>query len=76
MIGTHHIAPVLQALRLLLVWHNLHGYWTPHLIGWLFSHDVMSLYSFLGGLWLNRAESMQRIVVRRALAEQYPKIPK
>jgi transposase len=69
------LPPVLPALRLLLVWDNLQGHWTPDLIGWLFSHGVMPLYTPLGGSWLNMAESMQRIVVRRALAGQYPQTP-
>ncbi len=35
----------------------------------------MPFYTPLGGSWLNMAESMQRIVVRRALAGQYPQTP-
>lgn len=69
------LPPLLPALRLLLVWDNLQGHWTPDLIGWLFSHGVMPLYTPLGGSWLNMAESMQRIIVRRALAGQYPQTP-
>ena len=32
----------------------------------------MPLYTRLGGSWLNMAESVQRIIVRRALAGQHP----
>jgi hypothetical protein len=32
----------------------------------------MPLYTPLGGSWLNMAESVQRIIVRRALAGQHP----
>ena len=39
---------------------------------WLFQHGVMPLYTPLGGSWLNMAESLQRIVVTRALAGQHP----
>jgi len=35
----------------------------------------MPLYTPLGGSWLNMAESMQRILVRRALSGQYPQSP-
>lgn len=31
------VQPVLPAFRLLLIWDNLRGHWTPDLIGWLFS---------------------------------------
>jgi hypothetical protein len=32
----------------------------------------MPLYTAMGGSWLNMAESLQRIIVRRALAGQHP----
>lgn len=32
----------------------------------------MPLYTPLGGSWLNRAESLQRIIVRQALSGQHP----
>jgi hypothetical protein len=32
----------------------------------------MPLYTPVGGSWLNMAESVQRIIVRRALAGQHP----
>lgn len=35
----------------------------------------MPLYTPIGGSWLNMAESMQRILVRRALSGQYPETP-
>ncbi|RJG04513.1 transposase [Noviherbaspirillum sedimenti] len=65
----------LPTLRLLLVWDNLQGHLTPSLVLWLFSHGVMPLYTPLSGSWLNMAESIQRIIVRRALAGQYPQTP-
>jgi hypothetical protein len=36
-------------------------------------HGVMPLYTPVGGSWLNMAESIQRIIVRRALSGQHPK---
>ena len=35
----------------------------------------MPLYTPVGGSWLNMAESVQRIVKRRALEGQYPQSP-
>jgi hypothetical protein len=65
----------LPPLRLLLVWDNLQGHLTPSFVLWLFSHGVMPLYTPLSGSWLNMAESIQRIISRRALAGQYPQTP-
>lgn len=65
----------LPRLRLLLIWDNLAGHHTPELLLWLFAHGVMVLYTPLSGSWLNRAESLQRILVRRALAGQHPQTP-
>ena len=66
---------ILPRLRLLLVWDNLKGHLTPTLVLWLFSHGVMPLYTPLGGSWLNMAESIQRMISRRALAGQYLQTP-
>ena len=62
----------LPPLRALLVWDNLAGHKTPELVDWLIDHGVLPLYTPLGGSWLNMAESVQRIVVRRALDGQHP----
>lgn len=59
-------------LRALLVWDNLAGHKTPELVCWLCAHGIMPLYTPLGGSWLNLAESIQRILVRRALVGQHP----
>jgi len=60
-------------VRLILVWDNLAGHLTPELIIWLIAHGVVALYTPLGGSWLNMAESVQRIWVRRALSGQHPR---
>jgi hypothetical protein len=65
----------LPPLRMLLVWDNLAGHLTPALVLWLFAHGIMPLYTPLGGSWLNMAESIQRILKRRALEGAYPKTP-
>jgi DDE superfamily endonuclease len=59
-------------LRMLLVLDNLAGHKTPEFVCWLFEHGVMPLYTPLGGSWLNMAESIQRILKRRALSGQEP----
>ncbi len=65
----------LPALRMLLIWDNLKGHHTPEMVLWLFEHGVMPLYTPVGGSWLNMAESIQRILVRRALEGQNPQSP-
>jgi len=59
---------VLPPLRMLLVLDNLTGHKTPAFVLWLVAHGVMPLYTPLSGSWLNMAESIQRIIGRRALA--------
>jgi len=70
------LAEKLPPLRMLLIWDNLRGHYTPEMVLWLFAHGVMPLYTPLGGSWLNMAESIQRILVRRGLAGQNPQSPK
>jgi hypothetical protein len=60
-------------LRIVLVLDNLAGHLSYDLVDWFFEHGVMPLYTPVGGSWLNMAESVQRIIVRRALAGQHPK---
>src|SRR4029077_15222793 len=62
----------LPPLRMLLVLDNLAGHKTPEFVCWLFAHGIMPLYTPVGGSWLNMAESLQRILKRRALDGQYP----
>lgn len=62
----------LPPLRMLLVLDNLAGHRTPAFVLWLFAHGVMPLYTPLGGSWLNMAESIQRVLKRRALNGQHP----
>lgn len=65
----------LPPLRMLLVWDNLAGHKTPEMVLWLVQHGIMPLYTPLSGSWLNMAESMQRILIARALAGQHPQSP-
>lgn len=62
----------LPSLRLLVVMDNLVGHKNPAWLLWCFQHGILPLFTPLGGSWLNMAESIQRILKRRALAGQYP----
>jgi hypothetical protein len=62
-------------LRVLLVMDNLAGHKTPAFVLWCFTHGIMPLYTPLGGSWLNMAESIQRILKRRALEGTHPQSP-
>ena len=62
----------LPPLRMLLIWDNLTGHYSIEMVLWLFKHGVMLLYTPLGGSWLNMAESIQRILIRRGLEGQNP----
>ena len=65
----------LPPLRALLVLDNLAGHKTPEFVLWLFAHGIMPLYTPLSGSWLNMAESIQRVLKRRALAGESPTNP-
>jgi hypothetical protein len=65
-----------ERLRMLLVMDNLAGHHTPSFVCWLYDHGVMPLYTPVGGSWLNLGESMQHILVQRALAGQDLRTPK
>jgi hypothetical protein len=69
------LAEKLPSLRMLLIWDNLKGHYTREMVLWLFANGVMPLYTPLGGSWLNMAESIQRIITRRALEGQDPQTP-
>ena len=59
-------------LRVLLIWDNLAGHLSIELGRWLLDHGILPLYTPLAGSWLNLAESVQRILVRRALDGHHP----
>jgi hypothetical protein len=69
----HEPREPLPPLRVILVWDHLAGHLSWSIVRWLFQHAVLPLYTPLSGSWLNRAESVQRSLVRRALAGQHPK---
>src|SRR5205085_2588806 len=55
-----------------LIWDNLAGHHSRSIVGWLYRQGVLPLYTPLSGSWLNLAEAVQRILVRRALDGQHP----
>jgi hypothetical protein len=65
----------LPPLRVILVWDNLAGHHSVAMVLWLFRHGIMPLYTPISGSWLNMAESIQRILKRRALSGQHPETP-
>jgi transposase len=65
----------LPQLRMLLIWDNLQGHHSTEIVTWLVEHGILPLYTPLGGSWLNMAESIQRILIRRGLAGQQPETP-
>jgi DDE superfamily endonuclease len=62
----------LPPVRVLLIWDNLKGHLTQKIVQWCAERGIVPLYTPLGGSWLNMTESVQRILVRRALAGQHP----
>ncbi len=60
---------------MLLVLDNLAGHKTPAFVLWLFAHGVMPLYTPVSGSWRNMAESIQRVLKRRALDGAHPANP-
>jgi len=68
----HEPRDPLPPLRLILIWDNLAGHLSWSIVRWLFQHGVMPLYTPISGSWLNLAESIQRIIVRRALEGHHP----
>jgi hypothetical protein len=62
----------LPPLRRRLVWDNLTGHQTPALLDALVERGGWPLVTPLGGSWLNLAESVPRLLVRRALDGQHP----
>ena len=69
------LAQDLPPLRRLLIWDNLAGHKSVELVCWLMAQGIMPLYTPIAGSWLTMAESIQRIITRRALAGQDPKNP-
>jgi len=59
-------------IRMVLVWDNLAGHKSEEIVTWCLERGILLLYTPIAGSWLNMAESVQRILVRRALSGQHP----
>ncbi len=70
-----HLPADLPPLRMLLVLDNLAGHKTAAFVQWLIAHGILPRDTPLGGSWLNMTESVQRILIRRALDSQHPTAP-
>jgi hypothetical protein len=73
--NTPTLSADLPPLRLLLIMDNLAGHKTRAFVEWLFAHGVLPLYTPLSGSWLNMTESVQRILIYRALKGHTPGSP-
>lgn len=62
-------------LRVLWVLDNRAGHKTPESVLWRLAHGVMPLFTPVGGSWRNRAESIPRVLKRRARDGQHPTDP-
>jgi hypothetical protein len=62
----------LPPLRVLLIWDNLAGHHDWELEQDWLNRGSLPLFTPVAGSWLNLAESVQRVLVRRALAGQHP----
>ena len=70
--GAEHLDRFLPPIRVLLVLDNLSGHYSRSFVEWCMRRGICLLYTPLAGSWLNMAESVQRIIIRRALAGQHP----
>jgi hypothetical protein len=59
-------------IRLIVVLDNLAGHHSWSFVTWCQARGILLLYTPVAGSWLNLAESVQRILARRALAGQHP----
>lgn len=62
----------LPPIRLIVILDNLKGHHSQSFVAWCQARGILLLYTPIAGSWLNLAESVQRILERRALAGQMP----
>lgn len=68
----HLLDAQLPPSRLIVVLDNLQGHHTYSWVQWCAERGILLLHTPVGGSWLNLAEAVQRIIIRRALAGQHP----
>lgn len=69
---SHLLDAHLPPIRVIVVLDNLKGHHRHDLVQWCAERGILLLHTPVGGSWLNLAESVQRIIVRRVLAGQRP----
>ncbi len=69
---SHLLDAHLPPIRIIVVLDNRKGHHTHSLVPWCAERGVLLRHTPVGGSWLTLAESVQRIVVRRALAGPHP----
>lgn len=65
--GAHHLDRFFPSIRILLILDNLAGHRSRDFTQWCAEHGICLLSTPTAGSWLNMAESVQRIILRRAL---------
>jgi hypothetical protein len=65
--GAEHLDGMLPPLRMLLLLDNLAGHSSHDWVHWCHERGIGLLYTPCAGSWLNMAESVQRIIIRRAI---------
>jgi transposase len=69
--ATEQLDRSLPPVRVLLIWDNLAGHKSHSIVQWCAEHGILLLSTPNAGSWLNMAESVQRIIKRRALQGQH-----
>lgn len=70
--GAEDLDRLLPPIRLIVILDNLKGHHSADFVAWCAGHGILLLFTPVAGSWLNLAEAIQRILVRRALAGQHP----
>lgn len=65
--AAEHLDRRFPPIRMLLILDNLAGHHSHCFVQWCAEHGICLLYTPTAGSWLNMAESVQRIIVRRAI---------
>jgi DDE superfamily endonuclease len=69
---SHLLDAHLPPIHVIVILDNLKGHHSYSLVQWCAERGILLLHTPVGGSWLNLAESVQRIIGRRALAGQHP----
>ena len=70
--GASHLDRFFPPVRVLLILDNLAGHQSHSLVQWCAERGILLLLTPCSGSWLNMAESVQRIIRRRAVEGHHP----